>query len=85
MDPLYLAIDLQDCPLCGGPGALHEEGGWAFSVLCGDCGCHTAPAAFGSPAERQAAAEAAALCWRPPGAAPPLRPDRLQTLASARA
>ena len=33
MDPLYLSISLQDCPLCVGPGTLHEEGGWAFSVL----------------------------------------------------
>ena len=63
MDFFLHEISLQDCPLCGGPGVLNEEGGWAFSVLCGDCGCHTALAEFKSPEEREQAAAAAALCW----------------------
>ena len=56
MDAFLHEISLQDCP-------LFIEGGWAFSVLCGDCGCHTAPAEFKSPEEREKAAAAAALCW----------------------
>ena len=62
MDPILEAISLQDCPICGGAGALYEEGGWAFSVLCGDCGCHTAPAAYETPEGREEAANAAAYC-----------------------
>ena len=26
------AIELQDCPLCGGPGLLEEEGGFAQGI-----------------------------------------------------
>lgn len=63
MDPILTSIPLQDCPLCGGPAIMHEEGGWAFSVYCGDCGAHTALAEFRAAEERQQAAETAAYTW----------------------
>lgn len=56
-------IELLDCPLCGGPGELYEEGGWAFSVQCCDCGAHTAHAIYRTPEERLDAAKSAATCW----------------------
>ncbi len=56
-------LEILDCPLCGGTGTLFEEGGWAFSVLCNDCGCHTAAAAYSKPEERQEAAASAVRCW----------------------
>lgn len=56
-------LNVLDCPLCGGAGALCEEGGWAFSVQCCDCGCQTAPAGYDTPDQRKAAAEAAVQCW----------------------
>ena len=33
MDAFLHEISLQDCPLCGGPGALYEEGG-GTTTLC---------------------------------------------------
>ena len=45
------AIELQDCPLCGGPGLLEEEGGWCLYIQCLDCGCHTAELSFDTPEE----------------------------------
>jgi len=56
-------LNVLDCPVCGGAGALCEEGGWAFSVQCMDCGTQTAPAEYTSPEGRRAAAEAAVNCW----------------------
>ena len=44
---------LQDCPHCGGAGMLEEE----------DCGCQTAPFEYRTPAEREKAAETAAMLW----------------------
>ena len=29
---LYQDIDLQDCPLCHGPGMIEEENGWCLYV-----------------------------------------------------
>ena len=56
-------FNVLDCPVCGGAGALCEEGGWAFSVQCMDCGTQTAPAEYTCPEGRRAAAEAAVNCW----------------------
>lgn len=60
---LYQDIDLQDCPLCHGPGMLEEDHGWCVYVACLDCGCRTAELSFSTPAERLAAAKQAARFW----------------------
>ena len=56
-------IDLQDCPLCHGPGIIEEEAGWCLYVTCLDCGCRTAALSFSTPEERLAAAKQAASFW----------------------
>ena len=48
---LYHDIDLQDCPLCHGPGMIEEENGWCLYVTCLDCGCRTAELSFSTPEE----------------------------------
>ena len=60
---LYQDIDLQDCPLCHGPGMLEEDHGWCVYVACLDCGCRTAELSFSTPEERLAAAQQAARFW----------------------
>lgn len=60
---LYQDIDLQDCPLCHGPGMIEEENGWCLYVTCLDCGCRTAELSFSTPEERLAAARQAARFW----------------------
>ncbi len=62
MDPITM-ISLQDCPFCGGTGAIFEEGGWAFTVECCDCGAHTAVSTYMKPEDRLTAAENAAFTW----------------------
>ena len=56
-------IDLQDCPLCHGPGMIEEENGWCLYVTCLDCGCRTAELSFSTTEERLAAARQAARFW----------------------
>lgn len=56
-------ISLQDCPVCGGAAAMFEEGGWAFTIQCCDCGAQTAIATYSKPEDRRAAAESAAYTW----------------------
>lgn len=63
MDPVFEAINLSDCPVCGGAACMSEEGGWAISVECVDCGAHTAVSTYQKPEERQEAAQRAAYTW----------------------
>lgn len=63
MEKILKEIDLQDCPLCGGPAVLEEEGSWCFYVMCMDCGCHTAEIPYSSPEERLTSAKNAAHLW----------------------
>ena len=56
-------INLSDCPCCGGPGILEEEGGWAFTVQCADCGAQTAVSTYTRPEDREEAAQRAAYTW----------------------
>ena len=63
MKEILKQIDLQDCPLCKGPGVLEEEGGWCFYVSCMDCGCHTAEIPYASDDARAEAAKSAAHLW----------------------
>ena len=60
---LYHDIDLQDCPLCHGPGIIEEEAGWCLYVTCLDCGCRTVEMAYHSEEERREMAEKVALSW----------------------
>ncbi|MFC2821374.1 MAG: Lar family restriction alleviation protein [Sphaerochaeta sp.] len=63
MKEISKQIDLQDCPLCGGPGIMEEEGGWCFYVTCADCGCHTAEIPYKTIGGRLEAAKNASLFW----------------------
>ncbi len=63
MDPILASINIEDCPYCGGAGFLSEEGGWAFTVECVDCGAHTAVSTYAKPEEREKAAQQAAYTW----------------------
>ena len=56
-------ISLQDCPICGGAAALFDEGGWAITIQCCDCGAHTAVATYDKPEDQRKAAESAAYTW----------------------
>ena len=60
---IYEELSLHDCPYCGGPGTLQEEGGWCWYVMCADCGSQTAPFEFKTDAERNEAARKAAHLW----------------------
>lgn len=63
MDPIFADISLSDCPICSGAAYLSEEGGWAITVECVDCGAHTAVSTYHTPEERKEAAERAAYTW----------------------
>ena len=60
---IHEELDLQDCPYCGGAGALEEENGWNWYVVCVDCGSQTAAIEYRTAAERANAARAAAHLW----------------------
>ena len=60
---IYEELSLHDCPYCGGPGTLQEEGGWCWYVMCADCGSQTAPFEFKTDVERNEAARKAAHLW----------------------
>lgn len=62
MDPIY-EIDLEDCPVCRGVGAMQDEQGWCVYVACMDCGSQTAHSAYQTPEERLQAAQRSALLW----------------------
>ena len=60
---LYEEIELQECPICGGPAALEEGNDWSFYVACLDCGAHTADIRYASGDTRRDAAQRAAHLW----------------------
>lgn len=42
MDDPILEIELEDCPVCRGVGAIEDEQNWCVYVMCMDCGTETA-------------------------------------------
>ena len=62
MDPLE-KLDMQDCPVCHGPGIGQEEGGWCVYVECLDCGCHTSEIAYDKDMTIDEAAAQAVHMW----------------------
>ena len=61
--PKIFDIELQDCPICRGVGAMQDEQGWSVSVACMDCGAETAHAEYRTPEERLESARRVALLW----------------------
>lgn len=62
MDPIY-EIELEDCPICRGIGAIQDEQGWCVYVSYLDCGAQTVHANYNTPEERLAAAQKVAHLW----------------------
>ena len=60
---IYEELSLHECPYCGGPAVLEEEGGWCWYVMCADCGSQTAHFEYKSGDERGEAARKAAHLW----------------------
>lgn len=60
---IHKELELQDCPLCGGPGLLEEESNWCWYVICMDCGAQTAPFEYRTKRERFEAAKKVANLW----------------------
>ena len=52
MDDPILEIELEDCPVCRGVGAIEDEQNWCVYVMCMDCGTETAHVDYKTPEER---------------------------------
>ena len=63
MDDPILEIELEDCPVCRGVGAIEDEQNWCVYVMCMDCGTETAHVDYKTPEERLIAAQQAAHLW----------------------
>ena len=48
MDPIF-DIELAECPICRGVGAMQDEQGWSVSVACLDCEVNTCPRSANCP------------------------------------
>ena len=59
---IHEQIDLNDCPICGGPALLEEENS-GYYVTCLDCGSHSVHVAFKSDEDRLTAAQHTSLLW----------------------
>ena len=55
---MELDLDLQECPICGGPALLEDENGWGCYIACLDCGAHTVHIA-----DRPDSVRSAAYLW----------------------
>lgn len=55
-------VEINDCPVCGG-GAILEECGNSYYVMCTECGAHSVNIDFKTEEERLAAAQRTALLW----------------------
>lgn len=56
-------IELEDCPVCRGTGALIHEGGWSVQVECADCGAHTVYVEYDTEEEMRQAERQVARLW----------------------
>ncbi len=56
-------IELEECPICRGPGMLLHEGGWNVQVECADCSAHTVFVEYSNDAEKLEAERKVAMLW----------------------
>ena len=60
---MELDLDLQECPICGGPALLEDENGWCCYIACLDCSAHTVHIEYRTPADRPDSVRSAAHLW----------------------
>ncbi len=56
-------IELEECPVCRGPGMILHEGGWNVQVECADCSAHTVFVEYSSEEEKLEAEKKVAMLW----------------------
>ncbi len=57
------AVDLDECPICRGPGILSHEGGWNVQVECADCSAHTIYVEYKNEEEKREAEQKVIRFW----------------------
>jgi len=60
---IFEMVEVNDCPICGGPSILEEENHCGFYVSCIDCGAHSVIIDFFKEEDRLSAAERTAKLW----------------------
>lgn len=60
METIY---ELEECPICRGPGMVVHEGGWSVQVECCDCSAHTIYVEYNNDAEKAEAEQAVVQLW----------------------
>ena len=60
METIY---ELEECPICRGPGMVVHEGGWSVQVECCDCSAHTIYVEYNNDAEKAQAEQAVVQLW----------------------
>lgn len=56
-------IELEECPVCRGVGAIMHEGGWNVQVECLDCSAHTIYVEYANDAQKAEAEKTVAHLW----------------------
>lgn len=60
METVY---ELEECPICRGPGMVTHEGGWSVQVECCDCSAHTIYVEYDNETEKAQAEQAVVQLW----------------------
>ncbi len=56
-------IELEECPICRGPGMILHEGGWNVQVECTDCSAHTVYIEYSNEEEKRNAERSVVSLW----------------------
>ena len=56
-------IELEECPICRGPGMLMHEGGWSVQVECVDYSAHTVFVEYETEEEKKKAEQTVVRLW----------------------
>ena len=56
-------FELEECPICRGPGMVLHEGGWNVQVECVDCSAHTVYVEYANEEEKLQAERSVVTLW----------------------
>lgn len=56
-------FELEECPICRGPGMILHEGGWNVQVECVDCSAHTVYVEYTNEEEKLEAERRVVTLW----------------------